>query len=259
VKDFDGIDDVVSIPAAGPNQAANYTVASWIFPTRTTADLYDGIFGRSWNSLTGYGTTYYQAGPLNEQIEHFQNGVVRLTSPVGSIPPNRYCFWAVTHDGTNGRLYTARFNDRVLTLEQTTTYGDQTFENLAHSIGSAGASGEFYLGRIGMVSIFNAALSLDQLNRLMILSFAPFHKFGTTVLNGHWPLWESAAATALDHSDRGNNGTVTGTTVAEEPPWMTRYGTRVSIVTPAAAGAAVTQPYRKFYHGVGLGILQGVG
>jgi len=255
-KDFDGIDDVIVVPAAGPNQVANYTVASWIFPTQTVTT--GVLFGRL-NTALGYGTTYHLAGAGNDIIEHWQNGLRRLSSPVGSTPPNRWCFWAVTHDGTDGRLYTARFNDRALTLEETTTYGSQTFENLAHQIGLEGVSSDPYLGLIGHFSIWDAALSLEQIDRLRIQPFAPLHRFsvgGTVVaLRLHYSLWESAAdqsSPARDYSGNGNDGTVTGTTKGAEPP--THLFGRV--IAPVGVTAAVTAVYSG--RGIGRGLHRGI-
>jgi len=99
-------------------------------------------------------------------------------------------------------------------------------------------------GVIEHVSVWDNALSLAQLEALRLRPYAPFHRFATAAgvlinLKGYWPLTESAAATCLDHSRNGNNGTVTGTTVGASAPYLwTRRGAQATIWTPAAPGAA---------------------
>ena len=104
---------------------------------------------------------------------------------------------------------------------------------------------------IAHVSLWDQILTVEHMNLLRIFPYAAAHRFsvggggaGTVVnLKSYHPLTESAAATALDHSGNGNNGTVTGMALAADPPFAwTRRGLHRMIVTPAAAVAIDLMP-----------------
>ncbi len=96
-----------------------------------------------------------------------------------------------------------------------------------------------YDGLIGHSGVMDGVPTAEQFDRLRIFTYATMHKFGTLTLKGYWPLSESVASVSLDHSGQERHGTVTGTTVAEEPPFVwTRRGVRAALRTPALLAAA---------------------
>ena len=110
-------------------------------------------------------------------------------------------------------------------------------------LGNRGAADWTFNGLIEHVSVWDNALTVTQLDALRLRPYAPLHRFATAAgtlinLKGYWPLTESAAATCLDHSGNGSNGTVTGTTVGASAPYLwTRRGAQVTIWTPAVVQA----------------------
>ena len=159
--------------------------------------------------------------------------------------------FAVTHgaNATAPRLWRGSLSIAMAELgyafSRTATMSDNSGSAL--SIGNrASDTARTWSGTIEHLSLWDEVLSLAQLDALRLRPYAPLHRFATAAgvlinLKGYWPLTESAAATCLDHSGNGNNGTVTGTTVGASAPylWLRRGATWV--VRPAGAAAAALE------------------
>jgi len=256
-RDFNGTTDLINLgsPAAlddiggvdGPR-----TVAAWIYPTGWG----EGNYGRIWDKGTfrTAGWFFYlknDAAPLASILLVIgATGEAQATAVANTIVLNVWQFVAGTWVGTVGtnapKLYRGTLSTPVAEVSYASTNlgsGTQGSDAaLEGFIGNRGAADRTFNGPIEHPSVWDNALSLAQLDALRLRPYAPFHRFATaagTVINlkGYWPLTESAAATCRDHSGNGSNGTVTGTTVGVNAPYLwTRRGAQATIWTPAAAG-----------------------
>ena len=172
----------------------------------------------------------------------------------GTLTYSAWSFVAVSYASGDGgpRCYVGTQSTPVAQVTYTTISGwgrqdvvtPSTDDTQSGRIGNRAGVDRTFDGRIEHTSMWDQVLSTDQLDVLRLRPYAPFHRFATsggTVINlkGYYPLTESAAATCLDHSGNGNNGTVTGTTVGASAPYLwTRRGPQATIWTPAAAQAA---------------------
>ena len=226
------------------------TVAAWIYPTGWG----EGNYGRIWDKGTfrTAGWFFYlknDAAPLASILLVIgATGEAQATAVANTIVLNVWQFVAGTWVGTVGtnapKLYRGTLSTPVAEVSYASTYlgsGTQGSDAaLEGFIGNRGAADRTFNGPIEHPSVWDNALSLAQLDALRLRPYAPFHRFATaagTVINlkGYWPLTESAAATCLDHSGNGSNGTVTGTTVGASAPYLwTRRGAQATIWTPAA-------------------------
>jgi len=176
---------------------------------------------------------------------------------------NVWRFVAMTYTPSDGgpRLWVGSLSSAVAetsyfvggagSRQDVVTYGSDAADTAY--IGNRGAADRTFDGAIEDPSVWDNAFTAVQLDALRLRPYAASHRFATTGgtiinLKGSWPLTESAAATCLDHSGNGNNGTVTGTTVAASAPYgWTRRGPQATIWTPAAAGVTAQGAHGAMY------------
>ena len=152
---------------------------------------------------------------------------------------NKWCFIGCSYNtaGANGdqHLY---HGDLITGVAEAAAYTTQTVgsgsvnSNAAANLvlGNINAANRGWPGRIALAMIFNRQLSLGEINNQQ---FNP-HVDSGCVLYIHFG--RNSTGTQFDYSGNGNHGTVTGATVAENPPrvpWRYWQGHNFS---PAAAG-----------------------
>ena len=172
-------------------------------------------------------------------VDDYYMGVARATTD-GVVnttgvdrPLNAWKFVAVTLlDGDGGpRIFhgslTALAVEASYSSRSEGTGAIESGSGLSMSIGNGPTWNEPFKGRIGPVAVFNSKLTLSEIQSWQ---FNPRPMAGCV---GLWfPGW-TGTGTQVDSSGNGNNGTVTGTTVASGPP----LGRRV-LTSAAAVGRA---------------------
>jgi len=240
-KNFNGSTDEIAVPT-GTIAVLPTTIVAWVRgETRGEGNLGAVLHCAS----TGGGTILRFANTGTNQWHFIIERVDGITdhsalTTDNAVPFNVWTLVAGSFVAGDGgpRIWLGDLDTPMAEASYTTranAAGGTSDDNITNvEIGENAGNGHFD-GDIAHLSIWEGVLSLDELNMLRIFPYAPMHKFSGKTLKAYWPLWESAAATALDHTGNGWNGTVTGTAVAEEPPFaFTRRGLRPAIVTPAA-------------------------
>lgn len=251
-RDFNGTTDLIDLGSpAGLDDILPITIAMWARPDTMGEANFGRLFDTAASVAPQAGYRFFFGDGAGANRITFNGGYTTtdfISNNNADVSTAVWQFFAATFkEGDGGaRLWKGTLSAPVAEM----TYVTRTAEagtrrsDAANNkvIGNRPAADRTMDGLLAHPSVWNQVLTVDQLNLLRIFPYAPMHRFsvgGTVVtLKGYWPLWESAAATALDHSGNGNNGTVTGTSLAEEPPFaFTRRGVRQVIRTPAVVGA----------------------
>jgi Concanavalin A-like lectin/glucanases superfamily/Domain of unknown function (DUF1929)/Glyoxal oxidase N-terminus len=156
---FDGVDDLVRIPDAGPlNLASGMTVEAWVAPRAT--DGWRTVLAkgrRSDLSFALYGgenpTAYVSAGG--------GTGSARASSEPEA---DAWTHLAATYEGTTLRLYV----DGVQVAATTERNGPLTPGDGALTVGGNDAWGEWFAGRIDEVRLYDRALTAAELATDMV-------------------------------------------------------------------------------------------
>jgi Concanavalin A-like lectin/glucanases superfamily len=104
--EFDGIDDLVSIPdAADLDLTSTFTLEAWVRPD--TATDWSPVIAKNENPGSGYGSGYvlFSQGPGKPRGWLANTGTTKSITGLSALPTNEWSQIAFTSDGTNLRLY----------------------------------------------------------------------------------------------------------------------------------------------------------
>lgn len=250
-RDFDGSNDYIDCGSgAALDNLSPLTVTAWVRPDTITADE-NWIYGRG--STVGSLREFYLGG-FNTGLTTALALYLPAATAAGWWESNNvmttgeWQFVAATYDGgtltTSGKLYRATVGAALAEL----TYSRQQARSGSLSddsafndqIGKKTHTGfpVPFDGRIADVRVWNAALSLAELQAVMRGAVVR-----PDALKGWWPLF-GAQSPEPDWSGNNNHGTVTEAVAADHPPgisavWLAPHPRRVQRVPPVAGGAVV--------------------
>jgi Concanavalin A-like lectin/glucanases superfamily/Domain of unknown function (DUF1929) len=187
---FDGVDDLVTVPDAGPlNLASGMTLEAWANPTATADwrsllvkargdDLSYGLYGSGADSPAGF------------VFADRETGSARAGDP---LPADTWTHVAATYDGESLRL----FVNGAQVAVSTTGSGPLTPGNGPLTIGGNGVWDERFAGRIDEVRVYDRALSAAEIQTDMTTPVgaptadppgAPRERVGSWTAPEDWPL-----------------------------------------------------------------------
>jgi len=205
-----------------------YTLVCWLYPTSWTSPRRVITKGISENNSRRINLRCTATqGTL--QVGH-DRATTDLTYTSGAEVTPLSQWWFLGYSFNSGgaandlvRLYKGSLTTAVVQLTLGNTDGAGAFNSDAAEsfiIGNSSNNAEAWQGNIAYVSIWNAQLTLAQIDRLRVctdhLSLAS--ELGATCL-GAWRL--SELESAPDSSGNANDGTITGATAAVDPPLLT--------------------------------------
>jgi len=186
---FDGSTSYVSVLASTPinmSGSSSLTVSAWIQTTATTGFIFEtNIEGATW------------VNPNTSTI---------------AVNDGLWHYVTVIKDGITNKIYI----DGVLNNTVTNDVSTATTSTAPITIGrvTREAVKEYFTGNISNVSIWNKALTQNDINKTMHSSLV-----GSEIgLVGYWPLNEGTGTIAYDRSINTNNATITGATWVDTAP-----------------------------------------
>jgi RHS repeat-associated protein len=161
--DFDGTDDLVSIPdAPSLNFTTSFTLEAWVSPDTSTnwgATVIDKSDDA--NDTTGYWLSTQgieeSLGPEVPQGYAARWGTVKGVAGTGELPTNTWSHLALTSDGTNLRLYV----DGELISTASGTSAEATASSL--KLGRGNLWDTYFDGKIDEVRLYDIALSQSDI------------------------------------------------------------------------------------------------
>ncbi len=215
--DFDGIDDIVTIP--NPNRNLNLigdiiTVESWIY-VRSISSHAPRIIDRSDNIKAEPDGDRYLLALEDDQTAHINVNGFSVSS--NRIPLHQWIHIAGTYDGqilkiyVNGELKNSRAVRTHLNVQDSLLcIGNNTLNNRQFD------------GLISNVRIWKRALDVDEIKTVMLRDRIPYRL--TRYLVAYWPFSEGEGQIVNDVA--GENQGVLGWSVSKEPSdpkWVTIY------------------------------------
>ena len=156
---FDGVDDEIfidnssSINFSGTQQ---YTALIWAYPL---------LGGTTWHGLISKGNSQQYALTINSPNAHLhyetnQGGVSALNSSNSSVVVNTWQFFGMRFDGTNKTIWK---NASIIATQSATTLNSAS--NTEQLRIGEGNNGEQFRGNISQVSIYNRALTPQEIQQ----------------------------------------------------------------------------------------------
>jgi hypothetical protein len=156
---YDGVSSATYTTANLLNNLGQFSIIGW-FNTAQPPGSRLGLFGQN----DAYEFGFFDNGELG--IWTPGGGLVAIDSSY--VNPGEWYFAAAVGDGTKTGVYLFSTNGVVQSVVQqaTTNYGSSTFPFRIGGGGVLDASGNFFLGEIDEVAVFDRALSLGELSTL---------------------------------------------------------------------------------------------
>lgn len=231
-RTFDGSDDRINcgsgstldnLPTAG-----DFTITAWVYRTADGSgagtprlvEKSDEFSGTGWLFLL----TKSSQSPASalRYIEIYSGDNRNRISAASAVADDTWTFVAATigtgETATNVHLYTATTGVITEVSYDTTTNATGTYTSDAGdslSIGNDAGEVQGFEGRLAEVRIYTRILAIGEME-----SVRRGKHLGSSVL--HMPILGRSAEP--DYSGNGNNGTLTGTTVADHPPVGPTFG-----------------------------------
>jgi hypothetical protein len=162
---FDGIDDLVTIPAAATLAGARVTVEAWLYPTELsgwrTAVMKEAAAGLAW------GLYAHDNAPRPAMTAAFA-GVDTSAPGTAALPLNTWTHLAATYDGKMLKLFVNGVQSGAVTVAGTLNAAADPLR-----IGGNHIWGEYFSGRIDEVRVYNRALSAAEIQADLNRAVAP--------------------------------------------------------------------------------------
>ena len=195
--EFNGTSDFITTPNLSIQSSATWTIGVWVYSDwqSPTADyLFDSrdslSDGFGFYTTTGLGWTYYDG-----------NGAKQTSNFSGSL---KYWYYlTIVRDGSsNVKIY----KDGSLT---DTLTGAQTSYNVTanFNIGARFTNLDYFQGNMANFSIWNRALSSDEINSVMWKSYEGLEGAESNGLQAWYSLDDISGTSVPDSSGNGNTGT----------------------------------------------------
>ena len=167
---FDGVDDKVYVPN---NSSLNflltqqYTVISIIQPSGS---------GVTWHGIFSKGNSQQYALTINSPSAYYhyetnQSSIPALNSNTNTATFNQWQCMVARFNGTNKTIHK---NDTIIATQNATTLSSTT--NTEEFRIGEGNNSESYKGKIGVICVYNRALSTSELT-LIYNSFKPLYNY----------------------------------------------------------------------------------
>ncbi len=191
-REFNGTTGHVEIPHAASLNAASFTFSAWVRVTGN-AGSYRAVVSSRDTAYRGY---ILYAGP-NDTWQFWTGNGSQWPSLQGpAITMNSWTHLAGTFDGTTKRLYV---NGALYGTQAMSSYSPNTARPLRIGAGANETNANFFFhGGIDDVRIFSRALSASEVSSLYVGAAA------------RWTLDSVADSTAVDASDKGHGGVISG-------------------------------------------------
>ena len=162
---FDGIDDLVTIPAAATLADSRVTVEAWLYPTELsgwrTAVMKEAPAGLAW------GLYAHDNAPRPAMTAAFA-GVDTSAPGTAALPLNTWTHLAATYDGKTLKLFVNGVQSGAVAVAGTLSAGADPLR-----IGGNHIWGEYFSGRIDEVRVYNRALSAAEIQADLNRAVAP--------------------------------------------------------------------------------------
>ena len=146
---FNGTSNYVDIPSM--NLGSTFTVEFWMYPTG--GGSYQHLVSNT-SSSSNYGALYYYP---SSYVYFYQGGTNRMATPANSVTYNTWSHIALTYDGSVSRLYVNG------ALQATSSAFSMTFNNALRLGYSTNNSDSRFSGLLDEVSLYNRALSVEEI------------------------------------------------------------------------------------------------
>lgn len=229
------------------------TTLAWIYPTTAFAEFAPNrtIFSKGdWVNGHTRLQLHVDDWPDVKMMAFIRGNISALQAQsivTSSVTANKWSFvGAITDVGgsaTDQKLFTGDLNTlatEVGSYSLQTAIGGSRITNASadYKLGVGELTAEVFFGLVGIVVTFDAVLSLGQIQQQQ------FHPHKIPSLVGFWDLY--GTGTQPDYSGNGNNGTVTGATVADHVPLGPLFGFDVSVPYRVPAGVTYISPFPAF-------------
>lgn len=212
---FDASTELIDVGLiAALNAPSSFWVSAWVYMTALTQD---GVIMSNFNGSNGWLFFFDDSNPLgSDRIDFFFGPSANRVGSTAAVPVNTWVHWLGQYDAAalELRLYK---ND---VLDNTTggVGSDPGSSAASHIIGhgAAGDGSRPLLGRLAHVRSGLGVLDIGQIKDLVYRGAAGI----STEID--MPLWGDSVE--VDLSGNGNTGTVTGATVADNPPTALQFG-----------------------------------
>jgi len=191
-----------------------FTIDAWVNPTAA-----GGVIISKYN-LRSRGE-YILKVDANRQIFFYREVPPSYGALLSNkkIPLGTFSHIAVTYDGTTRRI----FIDGELDASDSTSNGALNTDRITPVLIGArfnqGARDQFFNGLINDVRIFSRALEFTEVRALYNGTFKPSATSDRcTPPRAHWRFEEGAGTLAIDASDNGNTGTISGAKHVDDTP-----------------------------------------
>lgn len=220
-RDFDATDDVIDCgPANVLDNLTTFSFCVWVFPDGWGENNQGYILRKHDSPVVNGGKTLRlrnessPAASVRFVVDRSTDAVAEATASTMQL--GVWQFLMCTYNGTDGpRIYLATPNavglNEVGYATRNVGSGSEVNESSGNfAIGNSTAGDRTFDGRICHVAVFDVILTVGEGRTFMFgrLPRAPL---------GYWPLW-GVGSEEPDLSGNGNNGTVTGATVAGHAP-----------------------------------------
>lgn len=220
----DASSDNISIAAAAShNSLTTWTAWCWVYPTSATTN------NRFWQKQNNAGGARWAVRRNGTTAGRVEVDIFRSTTfshqETDDFTLNAWQFMVATYDeaaGQGARLYRGTLTSSVIECTYVGTAangsGNTGTVDGAFTLGNRSANDRGLGGRMAHFGFVNRVLTLAE---LQALQFKPRVVSGTAI---YIPVGYRGTSTQVDWSGNGNSGTVTGTTVAANPPLAPTFG-----------------------------------
>lgn len=219
--EFDGVDDMVSIPHSVSNTLGNTgTISLWVKANTLIQDGFAGLISKTTGGSVGkISYDIHWRGIADPDVIRFDIGDVSSLNSV-TIPELDLNWHHLTFTWDSSSLYAYLDGFQVATTSQTVTPVNLNTEVKIGGDTYSGDSGtdDFFNGFLSDVRIYDRALTATEVEQLYSGSGASTASTGSLNkgLVGHWPLnteSKKSATVIADTTPHSNNGTLSGAVV----------------------------------------------
>ena len=191
--EFNGTTDYVQLPTSFSH--TNHTIAAWINPADVPSGYYN-VFDNRDGSNDGITINYSNS----DSIDYRVNNSTLVTSSV--ISPSQWNFIVMQYDGTTMKIYVNGSLNNSLSASQTI---DVTINAKIGQVAYTPAL--IFKGNLSNVSIWNRALTSDEINSVMWKDYNALSATEKSGLQAWYSLDDIDGTSVPDSSGNGNDGT----------------------------------------------------
>lgn len=234
----DGI-DLGNIAAAQFLESASWSLLAFARFENLTAD--ERAVVAKWGSA---GTRQFELNTNKTPAHHMEvrnNGATAITGSGAALVVDTWYLFVVTFDTSTATLYTLKTDGSVVDTD-TGSWNDDPDVTEEVRIGEKQGGGDDMDGDIAHVAYIDAVLTLQDIKEYLYSPARVVARFiGSDSVQFYLPL--GLGSPEPDFSGKGNNGTVSGTAISDNPPTGPLFGFDLGWQGAAAAAAAATTSF----------------